>query len=53
MTLVNKEPVHTEFFKGYHIVFTALVVEFLQFQLHSLFRLFKLLNREVFSTVFL
>ena len=53
MALVNKEPIHTEFFKGNNIVFAALVIEFLQFQLHSLFRLFKLLNGEVFSTVFL
>ena len=51
MTLVNKEPVHTEFFKGNNIVLAALVVELFQLLLHGLFRLFKLFNGEVFSTV--
>ena len=51
MTLVNKEPVHTEFFKGNNIVLAALVVELFQLLLHGLFRLFKLLNGKVFSTV--
>ena len=51
MTLVNKEPVHTEFFKGNNIVLAALVVELFQLLLHGLFRLFKLFNGEIFSTV--
>ena len=51
MTLVNKEPVHTEFFKGNNIVLAALVIELFQLLLHGFFRLFKLLNGEVFSTV--
>ena len=51
MTLVNKEPVHTEFFKGNNIVLAALVVELFQLLLHGLFRLFKLFNGEVFSTI--
>ena len=51
MTLVNKKPVHTEFFKGNNIVLSALVVELFQLLFHGLFRLFKLFNGEVFSTV--
>ena len=35
MTLVNKEPVHTEFFKGNNIVLAALVVELFQLLLHG------------------
>ena len=51
MTLVNKKPVHTKFFKGNNIVLSALVVELFQLLFHGLFRLFKLLNGEIFSTV--
>ena len=51
MTLINKKSVHTEFFKGNNIVLSALVVELFQLLLHGLFRLFKLLNGKVFSTV--
>ena len=51
MTLINKKSVHTEFFKGNNIVLAALVVELFQFLFHGLFRLFKLLNGEIFSTV--
>ena len=51
MTLINKKSVHTEFFKGNNIVLAALVVELFQLLFHGLFRLFKLLNGEIFSTV--
>ena len=51
MTLVNKKPVHTEFFKGNNIVLAALVVELFQLLLHGFFGLFKLLNGKIFSTV--
>ena len=51
MAFVNKEPVHAEFFKGNNIVLAALVVELFQLLLHGLFRLFKLFNGEIFSTV--
>ena len=51
MAFVNKEPVHTEFFKGNNIVLAALVVELFQLLLYGFFGLFKLFNGEVFSTV--
>ena len=51
MTLVNKESVNTKFFKGDNIVLAALVIELFQLLLHGLFRLFKLFNGEIFSTV--
>ena len=50
MTLVNKKPVHTEFFKGNNIVLFG----FWSFELFpafcftDFFRLFKLFNGEVF-----
>ena len=51
MALINEQPVNAKLLKGYDIIFPALVVQLIQLLLNGFFRLFKLLNREIFSSV--
>ena len=53
MALVNEKPVDPKFFKGHHIVFPALVIEFFQSCLQLFLTLLKCLYRKSFPTVIL
>ena len=44
MCLVHKQPINTQFFKSYKVIFTALIIQLVQFCLHHFLRAFQLLN---------
>jgi len=49
--LVDKKTVYTEFFKGYYIILSWLIVQLLQLRLQRTLCFFKLLDRKTISTV--
>ena len=53
MCFVYKEPIHTQLLERHHIIFAALIVEFIQLGLQPLFGAFHLLDGEVVPTALL
>ena len=51
MTFINKKPVYAEFFKGYNIVLSALIVQLLQLYGQRFFCFFKLFYGELIAPV--
>lgn len=48
MAFIHKQPVYTEFFKIYNLIFSGLVIKFKKTRFQTLFGLFHLFNGKTF-----